>query len=86
MKKLVRLTESELQGIVNRSVARIFNEGVEKKREIQLAQKELFAMGKNLSSIGLRLEGTNYEQLYERMKDAMIALNDALIKDIRGNQ
>ena len=86
MKKLIRLTESDLKGIVNKSVERALNETIDRKRDIQLAQKELFSMGKNLSSIGLRLQGTEYEPLYERMKDAIVRLNDTLIKDIRANQ
>lgn len=86
MRKLIRLTESDLKGIVNKSVERALNETIDRKRDIQLAQKELFSMGKNLSSIGLRLQGTEYEPLYERMKDAIVRLNDTLIKDIRANQ
>ena len=86
MKKILRLTESDLHNIVSKSVERAMHESVDKAREIELAQKELFAMGKNLSSIGLRLQGTPYEPLYERMKDAMVRLNDTLIRDIRGNQ
>ena len=86
LRKLIRLTESDLKGIVNKSVERALNETIDRKRDIQLAQKELFSMGKNLSSIGLRLQGTEYEPLYERMKDAIVRLNDTLIKDIRANQ
>ena len=86
MKKILRLTESDLRNIVNKSVERAMNESIDKRREVELAQKELFSMGKNLSSIGFRLQGTEYEPLYERMKDAMIRLNNTLIKDIRGNQ
>lgn len=86
MRQLIRLTESDLKGIVNKSVERALNETIDRKRDIQLAQKELFSMGKNLSSIGLRLQGTEYEPLYERMKDAIVRLNDTLIKDIRANQ
>ena len=71
MRQLIRLTESDLKGIVNKSVERALNETIDRKRDIQLAQKELFSMGKNLSSIGLRLQGTEYEPLYERMKDAI---------------
>jgi hypothetical protein len=86
MKKIVRLTESELKGIMRKSVARSLqkvNESIDFNREIKLAQKELHQMGKNLSSIGLRLDGTRYYSLYKKMADAMIELNDALIKEIR---
>ena len=86
MKKIVRLTESELKGIMRKSVVRSLqqmNESINNDREIKLAQKELYQMGKNLSSIGLRLDGTRYYSLYKKMADAMIELNDALIKEIR---
>ncbi len=86
MRKIVRLTESDLKQIVDRSVKRALNESIDRNREIRLAQKELFQMGKNLSSIGLRLQNTEYEPLYQRMKDAMIALHNTLIEDIRANQ
>lgn len=86
MRQLIRLTESDLKGIVNKSVERALSETIDRKRDIQLAQKELFSLGKNLSSIGFRLQGTEYEPLYERMKDAIVRLNDTLIKDIRANQ
>ena len=79
-KKLIRLTESKLQGIVARTANRILKEG----NEIRQAQKELYGMGQAMSSVCLRLEGTKYETLSKRMKDAIVALNDALIKDIRG--
>jgi hypothetical protein len=86
MKKIVRLTESELKGIMRKSVVRSLqqmNESINNDREIKLAQKELYQMGKNLSSIGLRLDGTKFYSLYRKMADAMIELNDALIKQIR---
>jgi len=86
MKKIVKLTESELKGIMRKSVARSLqqmNESINNDREIKLAQKELYQMGKNLSSIGLRLDGTKFYSLYRKMADAMIELSDALIKQIR---
>ena len=84
MKKVVRLTESELKEMLHNSVARALQEHkFDQDRDIRLAQKELFMMGKNLSSIGLRLDGTSYYSLYRKMVDSMIQLNDALIKEIR---
>lgn len=85
MKKIVRLTESELKGIMRKSVVRSLQQmnEINNDREIKLAQKELYQMGKNLSSIGLRLDGTKFHSLYRKMADAMIELNDALIKQIR---
>ena len=81
-KTLVRLTENELHGIINRTTQRILKEG----NEVRQAQKELYKMGQIMSSVCLRLQGSKYEQLSMRMKDAAIRLNDALIKDIRGER
>ena len=82
MNKVVRLTESDLNGIVERSTMRIIEENTN-IQQIKFAQKELYNMGKNLSSIGLRLDGTRFYGLYTKMKDAMIQLNDELIKELR---
>ena len=79
-KKLVRLSESELKGLVNRTTQRILKEG----NEIRQAQKELYRIGTNISSICMRLEGTKFEDLARRTKEVAISLNNALIKDIRG--
>lgn len=86
MKKVIRLTESDLNELVNRSAERIVQEHMNSEREIQLAYKEVQQMGKHLSSIGLRLNGTDFEPLYQRMKDAVVGLNNALIKYMRGNR
>jgi hypothetical protein len=84
MKKIVRLSEGELKQILHNSVARALQEQkFDNDREIRIAQKELYQMGKNLSSIGLRLEGTKYYNLYRKMADSMIELNNLLIKEIR---
>ena len=87
MKKIVGLTESELKGIMRKSVVRSLqqmNESINNDREIKLAQKELYQMGKNLSSIGLRLDGTKFYSLYRKMADAMVQLNNDLIKHLKG--
>ena len=76
----------ELKGIMRKSVVRSLqqiNESINNDREIKLAQKELYQMGKNLSSIGLRLDGTKFYSLYRKMADAMKELNNELIKEIR---
>ena len=86
MKKVIRLTESDLNELVNRSAERILKEHMNSEREIQLAYKEVQQIGKHLSSIGLRLNGTDFEPLYQRMKDAVVGLNNALIKYMRGNR
>lgn len=84
MKKIIRLTESDLQGIIENSAKRIVKEHINTDREIVLAQKELYKMGNSLSSIGLRLEGTKFRKLYLDMRNSLVALNNALIKEIRG--
>lgn len=82
--KRVIISESELREILHNSVKRALQEHhVDMDREIKLAQQELYRMGKNLSSIGMRLDGTRYYELYRKMSDAMIALNNALIQEIR---
>ena len=92
MKKVVRLTEQELKRIMHESVKKalqnkaIINEHMASEREIRLAQKELYQMSSNLSSIGLRLNGSIYQGFYEQMKNSIVALNDALIKHIRGDK
>ena len=85
MKRIIRITESELNDIIEKSARRLVNEQ-NFDREIQLAYKEVQQMGKHLSSLGLRLNGTNYEPLYQRLKDALIGLNNELIKQIRQNK
>lgn len=85
MKRIIRITESELNDIVEKSARRLVNEQ-NFDREIQLAYKEVQQMGKHLSSLGLRLNGTDYEPLYQRLKDALIGLNNALIKQLRQNK
>lgn len=86
MKKVIRITESDLNELVNRSAERIVQEHMNSEREIQLAYKEVQQIGKHLSSIGLRLNGTDFEPLYQRMRDAIVGLNNALIKYMRGNR
>ena len=81
-KKLVRLSESELHGLINRTTQRILREG----NEIRYAQKELHGMGNAMSSVCLRLQGTRYEPMCKKMRDAIVELNNALIKDIRGER
>ena len=46
-KKLVRLTESELHGLISRTTQRILKEG----NEIKQAQQELFKIGTNIGIV-----------------------------------
>ena len=41
-------------------------------------------MGKHLSSLGLRLEDTRFRLLFQDVKDSITALNNAMIKHMRG--
>jgi hypothetical protein len=77
---------NDLSRIVENSVKRVINESVDMKREIQLAQKELVKMGTALSSVGMRLEGTRYHQQYKMIYNEIVKLNNALIKDIKGQR
>ena len=51
-------------------------------RELRLAQKDIYNAGNDLVSAGLRLQGTKYEQSYNRLYRALNALNRKLIADI----
>ena len=84
MRKILRLTESELQGIIDESAKRIVKEHINTENEIRLAYKELQQMGKHLSSLGLRLEDTRFRLLFLDVKDSITALNNAMIKHMRG--
>jgi hypothetical protein len=87
MKKIVRLTESELKGIMENCVTRalkkkaVINEHVDFDREIKLAQKSLCKFP--LGDIGMRLEGTQFYGQFQKIRDAIVDLNDALISYIR---
>lgn len=82
MIKRVILSEAELKRMLHHSVVHALVES-RCDPDIKQAQKELYQMAYNLSSIGLRLEGSKFEPLYTRMKNAIIKLNNALIKEIR---
>ena len=90
MKKIVRLTENEIKGILHNSIARalqqkaIVNEHIDLDREIKLAQKSLCKFP--LSDVGLRLEGTQFYGQFQRMRDSIVDLNNSLIKYIRGEK
>ena len=90
MKKVVRLTESELKQLMENCVTRamqtkaVVNEQVDWEREIRLAQKTLMKMSPLLTDLGLRLDGTRFRLLYLDVRDSLIALNNALIQHIKG--
>lgn len=90
MRKIVRVTEDELKRVMRESVKRalqnkaIVNEHVDIEREIRLAQKTLMKMSPLLSDLGLRLDGTRFRLLFLDVRDSLEALNNALIKHIKG--
>lgn len=90
MKKIVRLTESELKQLMQNCVTRalqhnaVINEHVDYDREIMLAQKTLCKFP--LSDVGLRLEGTQFYGQFKRMRDSIVELNNSLLKYIRGEK
>lgn len=92
MKKIVRLTEEELKKIMHESVRRalqnkaIIQEHVDYEREIRLAQKTLMKMSPLLTDLGLRLDGTRFRLLYQDVRDSLVALNNAIIKHIKGGE
>ena len=83
MNKIIRLTENDLNGIVERSAKRIIKESVD-IQQIKYAQKELVKIGTILSSLGLRLEDTPYSQQYKMIYHELNKLNSALIKHLKG--
>ena len=84
--KIIRLTMNDLSRVVETTAKRVMKESINQDREIQLAYKEIQQMGKHLSSIGLRLDGTPYYQQYQRMKDEVVKLNNALIAHLKGGR
>ena len=90
MKKIVRLSESELKQLMQNCVTRamqhnaVINEHVDYDREIRLAQKSLCKFP--LSDVGLRLESTQFYGQFKRMRDSIVELNNSLIKYIRGEK
>lgn len=90
MKKIVRLTESELKQLMQNCVTRamqhnaVISEHVDYDREIRLAQKSLCKFP--LSDVGLRLESTQFYGQFQRMRDSIVELNNSLIKYIRGEK
>ena len=90
MKKIVRLTETELKQLMENCVTRamqhnaVINEHVDYDREIRLAQKTLCKFP--LSDVGLRLESTQFYGQFKRMRDSIVELNNSLIKYIRGEK
>ena len=86
MKKITRLTESDLRRMVENSVTKVLKESVDYDREIRLAQKEVYKISSNLSSIGMRLEGTQFRDQYKRIYSEIAKLNSAMIRYINGGR
>lgn len=75
--KTIRLTEDELVSMVDNTANRIIRES-RVENEIKLAQQELYKMGSNLSSVGSRLNNTQFHKQFLRMWDELVNLNNAL--------
>ncbi len=56
------------------------------EKELRFAQKDIMNGGRTIAHAGLRLQGTKYEAQYRKIYDALIKLNDMLIKDIKSNK
>lgn len=81
MKKIVRLTESELKRLIHISVQRaLIRESVNMEREIILAQETIMKMSPFLTELALRLDGTRFRLLYQDVRDSLVTLNNALIQ------
>jgi hypothetical protein len=92
-RKIIRLSESELQGIMHKCVEKALrhklamNESMSysnELREVQLAQKSLCKFA--LSDVMLRLEHTKFRGEAQKMRDAIVDLNNNLIDFIRTNR
>ena len=92
-RQIVRLSESELKGIMHKCVEKALqhklamNESMSydnELREIQLAQKALCKFA--LSDVMLRLEHTRFNGEAQKMRDAIVNLNNNLIDYIRKNK
>ena len=55
-------------------------------QELRWAQKDVFDAANHFVSAGLRLQGTNFEQSYDRLYKALNALNRRLISEINKNK
>lgn len=87
MNRVVKLSESELKALLHKSVKRaLIKEHADYEREIKLAHKTLMKMNPLLSDLGLRLDGTRFRLLYQDVRDSMTALNNAMIKYLRGEE
>ena len=78
--KIQRLTESQLQQIVENSVRRVMEGRINTDLECKIAYQELHDISDKLTSLGLRTECTPYHKYFKKMMDAAVALNQALIK------
>lgn len=86
MKRITRLTEDDLMKVVEDTITNVLSESINSDREIQLAQRELYKISSNLSSIGLRPEGTPFQEQYKRIFQDIVKLNKALINHIKGGR
>lgn len=53
------------------------------KREYELAQKSLYNGAKLIGEVGMRLQGSRYENDYKRIWEAISNLNSSLIAEVK---
>ncbi len=83
-RKVIRLTEEDFEKLLSGTVNRIVNES-RMDNQLRIAQKELYSASKNLGSVGMRLEGTRFQEQFMRAWNEVKKLNELLIGEIRNN-
>lgn len=82
MNKIYRMTEKDLHTLIEGIVGRVLDD----KEQLKLAQRELHRAGDLLSSVGHRLEGSEYEDLFRKIWDNTKQLNKLLIDELRNKK
>ena len=82
MKKILRITESELNNIVERSARRLVMEHLDTNKRIMLAHTELDEIKTSIHAIGQWLYGTPYYNQYKSMLYAMRKLYSDLLNSM----
>lgn len=56
---------------------------IDYNQEKKWAQKDLMKAANTMASVKMRLDGTKYHDECDKIMNAMVKLNDALVKEIR---
>ena len=83
MTKLIRITESEIANLINRSVERIINEDRMGNNRITTAKKLVMRMGSVLNDVENLLRGTSHEEQLATVRNELIRLNEMLTNEIK---